>query len=230
MKLISSVLSLIIGAIVINSCSNDTNNRPSGTFTVNIVDGSTNQPIPNIQGASWSPLFRHDIALQTSNRGSNVLLNGGKLKINMAESHGKIWAIELGGPLSSEMDPNSVFSQKYYTQGDCYFSPSAGLEQTQVYYTKAKIKCIVNVTKPDNVGQRFYVRLMLPNNQKMVLNNNDGDGYLILSLKLGQQIIYINVIGNYKNQLEWNINDSLPNTPLEIFCSESETKDLIINL
>ena len=71
---------------------------------------------------------------------------------------------------------------------------------------------------------------MLPNNQKMVLNNNDGDGYLILSLKLGQQIIYINAIGKYKNQLEWNINESLPNIPIEIFCNESETKDLIINL
>ncbi|WP_396171699.1 hypothetical protein [Flavobacterium sp.] len=220
---------LFIGAISINSCS-DTNNSPSGTFTVNLIDGSTNQPIPNIQGASWAPLFRHDNALETYNNGSNVQLNGGKLKINMAESHGKIWVIHLYGPLSSDLDPNSAFSQKYYTQGDPYFLPSAGLEQTFVYYTKAKIKCIVNVTKPENVGKRFYIRLMLPNNQKMVLNNNDGDGYLILSLKLGQQIIYINAIGKYKNQLEWNINESLPNIPIEIFCNESETKDLIINL
>ena len=220
---------LLIGAISINSCT-DTNNSPSGTFIVNLVDGSTNQPIPNIQGASWAPLFRHDNALGTYNSGSNVLLNSGKLKINMAESHGKIWAIQLYGPLSSDLDPNSAFSQKYYTQGDPYFSPSAGLEQTFVYYTKAKIKCIVNVTKPENVGKRFYIRLMLPNNQKMVLNNNDGDGYLILSLKLGQQIIYINAIGNYKNQLEWNINESLPNIPIEIYSNESEIKDLIINL
>ena len=220
---------LLIGAISINSCT-DTNNSPSGTFTVNLVDGSTNHPIPNIQGASWGVLFRHDNALGTYNSGSNVLLNSGKLKINMAESHGKIWAIQLYGPLSSDLDPNSAFSQKYYTQGDPYFSPSAGLEQTFVYYTKAKIKCIVNVTKPENVGKRFYIRLMLPNNQKMVLNNNDGDGYLILSLKLGQQIIYINAIGNYKNQLEWNINESLPNIPIEIYCNESEIKDLIINL
>lgn len=218
----------LIGAISINSCS-DTNNSPSGTFVVNLIDGSTNQPIPNIQGASWSPLFRHDIALETYNSGSNVQLNDGKLIINMTESIGKIRRIELSGPLRSEMDPTNAFSQKYYTQGNLYFSLNDGLERTQVYYTKAKIKCIVNVTKPENVGKKFYIRLTLPQNQKVVLNN-DGDGYLILSLTLGQQIIYINSIGNYKNQLESSIDESLPNIPIEIYCNESETKDLTINL
>lgn len=231
MKLISSVLLLIIGAIVINSCSNDTNNRPSGTFTVNIVDGSTNQLIPNIQGASWSPLFRHDIALGTYNRGSNVLLNGGKLKINMAESHGKIWAIELGGPLSSEMDPNSAFSQKYYTQGDRYFSPAAGLEQTQVYYTKAKIKCIVNVTKPENVGKELNILMVEPANQKVSIKQGFNLVYTIKPLFLGSQSVNIDAIGNYKNQIKWGLdNNTLPNTLIEIYCNESETKDLIINL
>jgi hypothetical protein len=229
MKIISSIFLSLIGLMSINSCS-DTDNSPSGTFTVNLVDGSTNQPIPNIQGASWSPLFRHDNELGTYNRGSNVLLNGGKLKINMAESHGKIWAIELSGPLSSALDPNSAFSQKYYTQGDRYYSPSAGLEQTQVYYTKAKIKCIVNVTKPENVGKRFYIDIALPANQNVVLNTIDGDGYLILSLAQGQQIIYIDAIGNYTNQVKWILNQTLPFTNTTVYCNESETKDLIINL
>ena len=229
MKMISSIFLSLIGAISINSCS-DTNNSPSDTFTVNLIDGSSKQPIPNIEGTSWSPRFRHDIALETSNFGNNVQLDRGKLKINMAESIGKIRAIELYSPLSSDMNPDNLFSQKYYSQGDLYFSLSAGLEQTQVYYTKAKIKCIVNVTKPENVGKRFYMRLILPNDQKMVLNNDKGDAYFILSLTSGQQIIYINAIGNYKNQAEWSIDESLPNISIEIFCNESETKDLIINL
>ena len=126
MKIISSIFLSLIGVISLNSCS-DTNNSPSGTFIVNLIDGSTKLPIPNIEGASWSPLFRHDIALETSNRGSNVQLNGGKLKINMAESIGKIRAIELSGPLSSDMDPDNAFSQKYYTQGDLYFALYYGL-------------------------------------------------------------------------------------------------------
>lgn len=231
MKLISSLFLLITGAIIINSCSNDTNGRPSGTFTVNLVDGSTNQPIPNIQGASWSPLFRHDIALGTYNRGSNVLLNGGKLKINMAESHGKIWAIELAGPLSSEMDPNSAFSKKYYTQGDCYFSPSAGLEQTQVYYTKAKIKCIVNVTKPENVGKKIYIELIEPTDQKVSINKLPfSGGYTIKPLKLGSQNVYIDAIGNYTNEIKWVVNEILPFSNTTLYCKESETKELIINL
>jgi len=166
MKLIYSIFLLLIVAISLSSCT-DTDNSPSDTFTVNLVDGSTNRPIPNIQGASWSPLFRHAYALGTYNRGSNVLLNGGKLKINMVESHGKIWAIELGGPLSSEMDPSSAFSKKYYTQGDRYFSPATGLEQKQVYYTKAKIKCIVNVTKPENVGKELNILMVESANQKV---------------------------------------------------------------
>ena len=231
MKLIYSIFLLIIGAIVINSCSDDTNNRPSGIFTVNLVDGSTNQPIPNIQGASWSPLFRHDIALETYNRGSNVQLNGGKLKINMAESHGTIRFIELGGPLSSEMDPNSAFSKKYYTQGDCYFSPRAGLEQTQVYYTKAIIKCIVNVTKPENVGKEFNILLTQPSDQKVSIKQSFNLVYTIKPLVLGRQYVNINAIGNYKNQIKWGLNNiTLPDNPIEIFCNESETKDLIINL
>ena len=94
MKMISSIFLSLIGAISINSCS-DTNNSPSDTFTVNLIDGSSKQPIPNIEGGSWSPSFRHDIALETSNFGNNVQLDGGKLKINMAESIEKIRAIEL---------------------------------------------------------------------------------------------------------------------------------------
>lgn len=230
MKIISSIFLSLILIISIISCT-DTNNSPSGTFTVNLVDGSTNQPIPNIQGASWGVLFRHDNALGTYNGGSNVLLNGGKLKINMAESHGKIWAIELHGPLSSDLDPNSAFSQKYYTQGDPYFSPSSSLEQTQVYYTKAKIKCIVNVTKPENVGKEFYIELIEPTDQKISINKNGfSGGYTIKPLVLGSQFIYIDAIGNYTNQIKWILNETLPFTNATIYCNESETKDLIINL
>lgn len=221
---------LFIGAISINSCT-DTNNSPSGTFTVNLIDGSTNKPIPNIQGASWYPLFRHDNALETYNGGSNVLLNGGKLKINMAESHGKIWAIQLYGPLSSYLDPNSAFSQKYYTQGDPYFSPSAGLEQTQVYYTKANIKCIVNVTKLENVGKEFNILLTQPANQKVSIKQGFNLVYTIKPLVLGSQYVNINAIGNYKNQIMWGLNNTtLPDNQIEIYCNESEIKNLIINL
>ena len=229
MKIISSIFLSLIGLISINSCG-DTDDSPSGIFTVNLVDGSTNQPILNIQGASWGPLFRHDIALETSNWGSSLQLNGGKLRINMAESHGKIRAIELYSPLSSYLDPDNAFSQKYYSQGDLYFALYYGLEQTQVYYTKAKIKCIVNVTKPENVGKRFYIDLNLPANQNRSLNTIDGDGNLILSLTLGQQIIYMDAIGNYSNQVKWILNETLPFTTTTIYCNEGETKDLIINL
>lgn len=231
MKRISSIFLLVVGVIIINSCSADINNRPSGTFTVNLVDGSTNQPIPNIQGASWGPRFRHDIALETYNDGSNVQLNGGKLKINMAESHGKIRAIELSGPLSSEMDPTNAFSQKYYTQGDLSFYLSYGLERTQVYYTKAKIKCIVNVTKPENVGKKIYIELIEPYNQKVSINKLPfSGGYTINALTLGSQYVYIDVIGNYTNEIKWILNETLPFTNITIYCKESEAKDLIINL
>lgn len=224
------VLLLLIGAISINSCS-DTNNSPSGTFTVNLIDGSTKHPIPNIGGASWGVLFRHDIALETSNFGNNAQLNGGKLRINMAESHGKIRAIELYSPLSSEMNPDNVFSQKYYSQGDLYFSLSAGLEQTQVYYTKAKIKCIINVTKPENVGKKIYIELIEPTDQKVSINKNAfSGGYTIKPLVLGSQYVNIDAIGNYTNQIKWILNETLPFTNTTIYCNEGETKDLIINL
>ena len=221
---------LLIAAISINSCS-DTNNSPSGTFTVNIIDGSTKQPIPNIGGSSWGVLFRHDIALETSNFGNNTQLEGGKLKINMAESIGKIKAIELYSPLSSDMDPNNAFSQKYYSQGDLYFSLYYGLEQTQVYYTKAKIKCIVNVTKLENVGKEFNILLTQPTDQKVSIKQGFNLVYTIKPLVLGIQYVNINAIGNYKNQIKWGLNNiTLPDNQIEIFCSESETKDLIINL
>lgn len=220
----------LIGLISINSCT-DTNNSPSGIFTVNLVDGSTNQPIPNIQGAIWYPLFRHDIALETSNWGSELQLNDGKLKIDMSESIGKIRYIELSGPLSSDLDPNNAFSQKYYTQGDFSFSLNYGLERTQVYYTKAKIKCIVNVTKPENVGKEFYLELIEPIDQKVSINKNAFSlGYTIKPLVLGSQLIYIDAIGNYMNQIKWILNETLPFTNTTIYCNEGETKDLIINL
>ena len=230
MKMISSIFLSLIGAISINSCS-DTNNSPSDTFTVNLIDGSSKQPIPNIEGTSWSPRFRHDIALETSNFGNNVQLDRGKLKINMAESIGKIRAIELYSPLSSDMNPDNLFSQKYYSQGDLYFSLSAGLEQTQVYYTKAKIKCIVNVTKPENVGKEFNILLIEPTDQKISIKQGFNLVYTIKPLSLGSQSVNINAIDNYKNQIKWGLdNITLPNTLIEIFCNESETKDLIINL
>lgn len=229
MKIISSIFLSLIGAISINSCS-DTNYSPSGTFIVNLVDGSSNQPIANIDGASWGVEFIHDSALNTSNFGNNVQLNNGKLTINMAQSHANVRAIRLYAPLSSDLDPNNAFSKKYYSQGNLYLSLSAGLEQTRVYYTKAIIKCIVNVTKPENVGKEFYILLIEPNNQDVSIKQGFNLSYTIKPLISGQQIIYINAIGNYKNKLEWNINENLPKTPIEIFCNEGETKDLIINL
>ena len=230
MKMIASVLLLFIATIGINSCDND-DSASSNTFTVNMVDGSTNKPIPNIQGAFWSPLFRHDNAFQTSNRGSSALLNGGQIKINMAESTEKIRYIELFGPLSAELDPNSAFSQKYYTQGNRYFSPADGLEQTQVYYTKATIKCIVNVTKPENAGKEFNISLTEPADQRVSIKQGFNLVYTIKALVVGSQYVYINAIGNYKNQMRWGVNNiTRPDNPIEIFCNESETKELIINL
>ena len=129
------------------------------------------------------------------------------------------------------MNPDNLFSQKYYSQGDLYFSLSAGLEQTQVYYTKAKIKCIVNVTKPENVGKEFNILLIEPTDQKISIKQGFNLVYTIKPLSLGSQSVNINAIGNYKNQIKWGLdNITLPNTLIEIFCNESETKDLIINL
>lgn len=229
MKTIFYFLLSLIGLISIKSCS-DTDNSPSGILTVTLIDGSTNKPIPNIQGAIWYPLFRHDIALETSNWGSQVQLNDGKLKIDMSESIGKIRYIELSGPLSSNLDPNNAFSQKYYTQGNLYFSPN-DLNQTQVYYTRAKIKCIVNVTKPENVGKEFNILLVQPADQKVSIKQGFNLVYTIKPLVLGSQYIYVEAIGNYKNQIKWGLdNINLPDTLIEINCNESETKDLVINL
>jgi hypothetical protein len=229
MKIIICHFLALILVLILNSCT-ETSDCPSGTFTLHIVDGSTKQPIPNIEGARWGPLFRHDNSFETSNFGSLVYLNDGKLKVNMAESEAKINFIEFFSPLSAEMDPENAFSQKYYSQGNPSFSLYFGLDRTQVYYTKAKIKCIVNVTKPENVGKRFYLDLNLPSDQRRSLNQVEGDGHLILSLAMGEQIIYVDAIGNYTNEIKWIINETLPFITTTVFCNESETKDLIINL
>jgi hypothetical protein len=106
-----------------------------------------------------------------------------------------------------------------------------GLDRTQVYYTKAKIKCIVNVTKSENVGKEFNISLIQPDDQKVSIKQGLNIAYTIKNLILGNQFIYIDAIGNYKNQMKWGLNNiNLPNNQIEIFCNESETKDLIINL
>ena len=230
MKIIMCHFLALILVISLNSCT-ETVDGPSGTFTLHIIDGSTKQPIPNIQGARWGPLFRHDNSFETSNFGSLVYLNDGKLKVNMAESEAKINFIEFFSPLSAEMDPENAFSQKYYTQGNPSFSLYYGLDRTQVYYTKAKIKCIVNVTKSENVGKEFNISLIQPDDQKVSIKQGLNIAYTIKNLILGNQFIYIDAIGNYKNQMKWGLNNiNLPNNQIEIFCNESETKDLIINL
>lgn len=230
MKIIICHFLALILVLILNSCT-ETVDGPSGTFTLHIIDGSTKQPIPNIQGARWGPLFRHDNSFETSNFGSLVYLNDGKLKVNMAESEAKINFIEFFSPLSAEMNPENAFSQKYYSQGNPSFSLYYGLDRTQVYYTKAKIKCIVNVTKPENVGKEFYISLIEPDDQKISIDTNSfSKGYTIRSLTLGSQYIYIAAIGNYTNEIKWILNATLPFTNTTVFCNESETKDLIINL
>lgn len=230
MKIIICHFLALILVLILNSCT-ETVDGPSGTFTLHIIDGSTKQPIPNIQGARWGPLFRHDNSFETSNFGSLVYLNDGKLKVNMAESEAKINFIEFFSPLSAEMDPENAFSQKYYSQGNPSFSLYYGLDRTQVYYTKAKIKCIVNVTKPENVGKRIYIELIEPDDQKISINKLPfSGGYIIEPLTLGNQYVYIDAIGNYTNEIKWILNATLPFITTTVYCNESETKDLIINL
>ncbi len=226
MKFILLTFLSLVNLISINSCT-ERDDSPSGTLTVNLINGSTGEPLPNIEGASFGVIFHHENSLGTANNGTSVTLNQGKLKVNLKESHGKISYVELVGNTTA----TNPFTEKYYTQGNISFAPDNGLEQTQIYYPKAKIKCIVNVTKSENVGKEINLRVIQPNDQKTAIKEEGLNAvYTIKSLKMGEQFILMNSIGDNNNNINWILGEGLPNIKVNLYCKPEKTTELIINL
>ena len=190
---------------------------------VQLVDATDNTVIT--ENSTWSLLIHYDNAFQTYHDGGVSSTNGdGVLIYNLTNLYDPVSYFELISDMSS------FFFQKYYWNDNLSFPGSAiNTMQTQKFYPKATIKCIINVNNPVYFGKPFYIDLEDPEGQKITLNDL-GTGNYIPVLTNSQYIIHLNSAGNYTNTLKWHINDNDPYNIIKAYCNKYEEKELVINL